>query len=118
MRAADAIVLDAPVHTDKRDIPAGAVLARVTAIDSGKTYELWCDMSTSGIATPGAPYDCVSDPDHTGAVNQIWSAITGDAFFGWGGLNNVHWRDKITPARYHKATPQERPTGQIGHARV
>ena len=116
VRAVDAIVLDEPVHGDKVDIAAGATLARVVLQDAGGTHELWCTMSPADAAQPGAAHDCVTDPDHKGAVSQSWTATTNDAFFGYGGQESARWRGMVTPARYHKASPGERPVGLIGYA--
>ena len=115
IRAEEAIVVDQPIEGGRRPIPAGTALAKVYMTVSGKRTELWCDMRRyTGLGT--SHFECFSDSARSRKLDNKWSSLTSDEFFGFGGDEEIKDRGRMqSPVSYHAAKPEERPTGQIGY---
>ncbi|MGR4866311.1 hypothetical protein [Caulobacter sp. LARHSG274] len=114
LRVAQARVLTSPAQGRFRQIPAGAVLARVE-IGDGPRRVVWCDLRANLKWVSRRAFECLTDTKETGAFDQSWAAAS-SYYFAAADFNVV--RDPHTlvakPA-YREARPEERPTLLLGY---
>jgi hypothetical protein len=108
IRAEDAVVLDAAIKGEHRDVPAGTVLARVSYAGGS----LWCDTRGGYRLLFADQYDCFEGSD--GTLKRHWSGHTMIRFLGFGPSGVQRIGALPAPVPYHRATPEQRPTAAIG----
>jgi len=118
LRAADAIVLLAPVKGRRREIPAGTVLARTRFVAADSKAVVWCDIRPTGFTLSSFNHDCFEDTKGSGQLDKLWRADyrQGD-FLGFAMSGVDEGGDPAAPiaAPYRPARPDERPTASMGY---
>jgi hypothetical protein len=117
VRAADAIVLLAPIKARRRDVPAGTVLVRARFVDPGQRAVVWCDVRPTGFPFSPFNHDCFEDTKGSGQLDKMWRADYGvGGFLGFSRSGvDAAGGPMPAPAAYRPARPEERPTAFIGY---